>query len=324
MKKIYVIHENDAWVEPLRAAFTEFGLPFEEWFLDQGVLDFSSAPPDGVFYNRMSASSHTRGHRYAPEYTAAVLAWLEQHDRRVINNGRALQLEVSKIAQYAALAKYGIRTPRTSAAIGRRQIVDAARAFNGSFITKHNRAGKGLGVRLFHEHRALQDYVESDAFEDSVDGITLIQEYIRAPAPFINRVEFVGGKFLYAVRVDTTLGFELCPADACQVGDAFCPVGETAPATTALRFRIVPDFQHPVIESYRRFIADNGIGISGIEFITDAAGELYTYDVNTNTNYNSAAEAEASLYGMRAIARYLGDELKKLSQPAKPRLAVAG
>ena len=31
----------------------------------------------------------------------------------------------------------------------------------------------------------------------------------------------------------------------------------------------------------------------GIEFIVDAAGELYTYDVNTNTNYNSAAEAEA-------------------------------
>ena len=59
-------------------------------------------------------------------------------------------------------------------------------------------------------------------------------------------------------------------------------------------------------------IAANGIGIAGIEFITDAAGELYTYDVNTNTNYNSAAEAEAGIYGMRAVAAYLGDELKKL------------
>ena len=28
--KIYVIHENDAWVEPLRAAFAEQGLAFEE------------------------------------------------------------------------------------------------------------------------------------------------------------------------------------------------------------------------------------------------------------------------------------------------------
>lgn len=322
MKKIYVIHENDAWVEPLRAAFAELALPYTEWFLDQGVLDFSAAPPDGVFYNRMSASSHTRGHRYAPEYTAAVLAWLEQYGRPVVNNGRALQLELSKIAQYAALAKYGIRTPRTAAAIGRQQIVDAARGFSGSFITKHNRAGKGLGVKLFHDIAALEQYVHSDAFEDSVDGITLIQEYIRAPEPFITRVEFVGGDFLYAVRVDTTLGFELCPADVCEVGDAFCPVGETPPAA-APRFRIVKDFCHPIIERYQRFIADNGIGISGIEFISDAAGELYTYDVNTNTNYNSAAEAEAGLYGMRAIARYLGDELKRVAKTDKPKLALA-
>ena len=323
MKKIYVIHENDAWVDPLRAAFAELDLPYSEWFLNQGVLDFSSVPLDGVFYNRMSASSHTRGHRYAPEYTAAVLAWLEQHDRRVINNGRALQLELSKIAQYAALAKYGIRTPRTSAAIGRRQIVDAARGFGGSFITKHNRAGKGLGVRLFHDIGALEQYIESYAFEDSIDGITLVQEYIRAPEPFITRVEFVGGKFLYAVRVDTTLGFELCPADVCQVGDAFCPVGESAPAAVAPRFRIVQDFDDPIVERYQRFIADNGIGISGIEFITDEAGQLYTYDVNTNTNYNSAAEAEAGLYGMRAIARHLGDELKKRDRAEQPKLAVA-
>ncbi len=322
MKKIHVIHENDAWVDPLRAAFAELELPYTEWFLNQGVLDFSAVPPDGVFYNRMSASSHTRGHRYAPEYTAAVLAWLEQHDRRIVNNGRALQLELSKIAQYAALARYGIRTPRTTAAIGRRHIVEAARGFTGSFITKHNRAGKGLGVRLFHDAGALEQYVDSEVFEDSIDGITLVQQYIRAPEPFITRVEFVGGKFLYAVRVDTTLGFELCPADVCQVGDAFCPVGEAATAA-APRFHIVRDFNDPIIERYQRFIADNGIGISGIEFISDAAGELYTYDVNTNTNYNTAAEAEAGLYGMRAIARYLGDELNTLTRSDQPRLAVA-
>ena len=73
------------------------------------------------------------------------------------------------------------------------------------------------------------------------------------------------------------------------------------------RFRIVRDFDHPIIERYRRFLAANGIAVAGIEFITDRTGELYTYDVNTNTNYNpGAAEAEAGVYGMRAIAAYLG------------------
>ena len=99
----------------MRAAFSEIGAPFEEWFISEGLLDLSAAPPSGIFYNRMSASSHTRDHRYAAELTGGFLAWLESHGRKVVNNGRALQLEISKIAQYTALADFGIRTPRTIA-----------------------------------------------------------------------------------------------------------------------------------------------------------------------------------------------------------------
>jgi hypothetical protein len=241
----------------------------------------------------------------------------------VVNDTRALRLEVSKVAQYAALATYGIRTPRTIAAVGKPQIVEAARKMHGSFITKHNRAGKGLGVKLFHDVPALEAHVAGPSFEDSRDGITLIQEYIRAPEPYITRVEFVGGEFLYAVRVDTTLGFELCPADACEIGDLACPVGEQAanPVGSAPRFRIVKDFHLPVVDRYRQLIADHGIGVAGIEFIQDAQGSIYTYDINTNTNYNSAAESEAKVYGMRAVARYLGEELGKLEGGRKLRAA---
>ena len=311
MNKIYVIHENEAWVEPLRAAFQELSLPFEEWFLDQGVLDFSSEPPRGVFYNRMSASSHTRDHRYAAEYTSCVLPWLELHQRRVVNGSRALRLEINKIAQYAELGRFGIRTPRTLAAVGRDAIVSAAKQMEGSFITKHNRAGKGLGVRLFHSVDALESYVRSALFEDSVDGVTLIQQYIKAPEPFITRVEFVGGKFLYAVRVDTTLGFELCPADVCEVGDAMCPVGESPPAA-APRFEVIEGFDHPIVERYRKLLAANDAEVAGVEFITDERGEPYTYDINTNTNYNGAAEQRCGKSGMRAVAAFLGKELRRL------------
>src|SRR5260221_8206940 len=192
----------------------------------------------------MGRSAHSRAHRSAPELTGGVLAWLEAHGRRVVNDSRALRLEISKVAQYAALSTYGIRTPRTIAAVGKSNLIDAAQRMPGSFITKHNRAGKGLGVKLFNDVRALQAHLHSPDFEDSVDGITLIQEYISAPEPFITRVEFVGGELLYAVRVDTSLGFELCPADVCQVGDAFCPVGEQ-PKPVALRFRVIENFRHP-------------------------------------------------------------------------------
>ena len=319
MPRIYIIHENEEWMEPLKAQLQRLGLPFEEWYLNRGQLDLSMPPPHGVFYNRMSASSHTRKHRYAAEYTAAVLSWLEGHGRRLINSGRALQLEVSKVAQYAALNANGIRTPRTIAAVGRQEILSAAHRFNGPFITKHNRGGKGLGVRLFQNTDELRDYVDGADFEPPVDGITLVQQYIEAPQPFITRCEFVGGEFFYAVRADTSDGFLLCPADECQTQETFCPAAPTS------KFKIVEGFDHPIIQRYQRFLGDNGTHIAGIEFILDKDGELYTYDINTNTNYNATAEAAAGVSGMRRIAGYLGDQLADVSGCGlKQRQAVAG
>ncbi len=307
MPKIYVIHENKEWTEPLKRQLRTLGLPFEEWFLHRGQLDLSAPPPFGVFYNRMSASSHTRNHRYAVEHTAAVLAWLEGHGRRVINSSRALQLEISKVAQYAALNSYGIRTPRTVATVGQEEILTAAQSFEGPFITKHNRGGKGLGVRLFQNTDALQTYVDGTEFEPPIDGITLVQQYIAAPQPFITRCEFVGGQFLYAVRVDTSDGFLLCPADECQTRDVF---GLEVPTS---KFQIVKGFDHPLLDRYRRFLADNETQIAGIEFILDKNGEPYTYDINTNTNYNPTAESVAGVSGMRSIAEYLGDQLAEVA-----------
>ena len=38
---MYVIHENDAWVVPLRREFALLGCPYSEWFLDTGPLDLA-------------------------------------------------------------------------------------------------------------------------------------------------------------------------------------------------------------------------------------------------------------------------------------------
>jgi hypothetical protein len=309
MKKIYVIHENSEWTVHLTKRLDELGLPYEEWHLDKGTVDLTAAPPEGVFYSRMSASAHTRDHRYAPEFAGAVLDWLERHGRKVFNGTHALRLEVSKVAQYLALNAQGIRTPKTIVTIGKEQIIEAASSFAGQpFITKHNRAGKGLGVQLFHSVEGLQQYVYGPTFEEPVDGITLVQEYIQAPEPYITRCEFVGGQFHYAVQVDTSEGFELCPADACQIGDLFCPVGEELP--TKPKFQIVEGFNDPIIQKYEQLLAANRISVAGIEFIRNADGELFTYDINTNTNYNSDAEAAAGKYGMLEVAKFLESQLK--------------
>jgi len=313
--KIYIIHENDEWIEPLRKELHNINVSFEEWHLGKRNIDHLDKPPQGVFYNRMSASSHTRGHRYAPEYTAVVLNWLEKNKRRVVNNSRALSLEVSKSLQYKELESFGIRTPKTIYCNNKESIIKSANIFTKPFITKHNRAGKGLGVKLFNNKKELDSHVSSKDFEPSIDGITLLQEYIDANPKVITRVEFVNSKFLYAVEVDASEGFELCPAcpeDPIEVPETqffgdFCP-------TIGNKFRIVKNYKkNEIIKKYEKFIMANGIEIAGIEYIVDKNGIIYTYDVNTNTNYNSQAERKSNIKGMKSIAEFLKKELLSLS-----------
>ena len=313
--KIYILHENDEWVEPLRKELQTINAPFEEWHLGKRNVDHLDKPPHGIFYNRMSASSHTRGHRYAPEHTAVVLNWLEKNKRRVINNSRALSLEISKSLQYKELESFGIKTPRTIYCSNKESILKSANVFTKPFITKHNRGGKGLGVKLFNNKRELDSYVSSKNFEPSIDGITLLQEYIVASPKVIKRVEFVNSKFLYTIEVDASEGFELCPACPEDQGDIpqheiageFCP-------TSGNKFKIIKNYkENELTKKYEKFIAANGIEIAGIEYIADKKGAIYTYDVNTNTNYNSQAEKNSEIKGMRSIAAFLKEELLLLS-----------
>ena len=313
--KIYILHENDEWVEPLRKELQAINAPFEEWHLGKRNVDHLDKPPHGIFYNRMSASSHTRGHRYAPEHTAVVLNWLEKNKRRVINNSRALSLEISKSLQYKELESFGIKTPKTIYCSNKESILKSANVFTKPFITKHNRGGKGLGVKLFNNKKELDSYVSSRNFEPSIDGITLLQDYIDANPKVIKRVEFVNSKFLYTVEVDASEGFELCPAcpedqndvPKQQIAGEFCP-------TTGNKFKIMKNYkENELTEKYENFIAANGIEIAGIEYITDKKGEIYTYDVNTNTNYNSQAEKISEIKGMKSIAAFLKEELLLLS-----------
>lgn len=326
MPRIHVLHENPLWLPPFAEALDQRGLPWTEWDLSGGAFDLSSAPPPGVFYNRMSASSHTRGNRYAAEFTAAVLAWLKRHGRTVVNGPAALDLEISKARQYAALEAEGVPIPATHLVRAENDgLLAAARAAypTGPFILKPNRGGKGLGVRLFPDADALAAHLgQAPEDEAPVDGLWLLQDYVQAERPVITRAEFVGGRFLYAVQVDTSAGFELCPAEACAIpdngaaiGDLACPVGET-PAPTP-RFRILPDGVDAALRRrLETVLAAHDVQVAGVEFIRTVEGRELVYDLNTNTNYNPEAEAAAGLTGTDrsgpgAVAAYLGAVLNK-------------
>ncbi|MEE3744284.1 ATP-grasp domain-containing protein [Campylobacter porcelli] len=318
---IFIMHENPEWIPPFKEAFEKAGVKFGEILLTDGSIDLTKAPPKGVFWSRLSASSHTRNNLYSKEYGRAVLAWLEAYGRRIINGSSVLEFEVSKIKQYLALEKFGFRVPKTIAVFGKNDLINRAKDLQTPFITKHNQGGKGLGVRLFESLEEFDRYVNSDEFEQGADDITLLQEYIRSKEPFITRVEFIGGKFHYAVRVDTSGGaFELCPAEACeienraklpQIAGGACDVG------FANKFSLREDITHnfPLVQKLEEFLKLHKIEVAGVEFIESDKNEFVIYDINTNTNYNKAVEqskrAKNELGAADRIVEFLESEFKK-------------
>ena len=317
--RIHVLHENPAWLPPLAEAFDRGRLPWTEWFLHEATFDLAAPPPEGVFYNRMSASSHTRDHRFSAELTAAVLAWLTRWGRAVINGPRALDLEISKVRQYAALERHGIADPHTVLTAGRDQIMPAARRHFAAepIILKPNRGGKGLGVQLFASVDALAAYVDSPAYEPPVDGLQLAAGIRPLPT---------AGDHPRRVR---RRPLPLC----CRGG--YHPRLRTLPGRRLrCRRRSLPCWRSPLRASASFRASNRRCAIrSSVSSLPPAltsqvwssskrrAGRRLVYDVNTNTNYNPEAEAEAGIAGTSrsgpgAIAAFLGAQLADLRKAA--------
>jgi glutathione synthase/RimK-type ligase-like ATP-grasp enzyme len=300
---VHLLYENPDWLPPVIAGLEAEGFRAIPYAVGDGALDPAAPPPDGLWWNRMSPSAHTRGHGNAVATMRETLAWLDAWGRRVINGTRSFGFEVSKLQQDLVLRRHGIHTPRTVLAVGREAVARAGRTFATPFLVKHNQGGKGLGIALFNNADELDAHLDAGGFDPDPNGQVVVQQYVRPAEPFITRVELVGGKFLFAMRSSTVGGFELCPSDFCQ---AEKKQPDVCPADGGATFSPSPlTADDPLVKRFEALCQAEGLDLAGIEFLEDADGQRYTYDINANTNYNAALGRALGVDGMREVARWI-------------------
>ena len=316
--KAYIIHENEEWLIPLHKALEKFDVQYEEWLLDDMTINIDQSPPNGIFFSRMSASNYTRNHLHSNQSSNIILTWLENHNRRVINGTNVLKIEFSKVLQQLLLKQSGFKTPKTIVAVGINKIKEAASNLNVyPMIIKPNQGGKGFGVKLINTINELDEMLEDNLINSSKDDTWLLQEKISTNEEFITRMEFIGGNFIYSLKVFSKNSFELCPADACEVDlDQFCPVDEINDINNSQpSFFIDDDPDKNLAKQLTIFLKKHQIEVAGVEFIRNKDGVPIFYDINTNTNYNLNAEKQSKVNknGMEEIALFLKSELDKIS-----------
>ncbi len=288
-KPIAIYYEHQEWFRPLFMEFERRGTAYVRVDARCHQYDPGAGASDhALLFNRMSASAYLRGHGHTIFYTRNYLAHLERTRTRVINGSAAFAIETSKALQLSLLATLGLAYPRTRVINCPQAALPAARELNFPIVVKPNIGGRGAGIVRYDSLAALTAAVAAERLELGIDNTALVQEFVPARNGHITRVETLGGKYLYALKVFTSgESFNLCPAEICQT-EGVATATEVCLTDAPKAGLKVEAYTPPaeVIAAVEQIAAAARMDVGGVEYLIDERdGRLLYYDINALSNF---------------------------------------
>lgn len=342
MQPIGILYEHPEWFKPLFAELDRRGLAYAPILAHEHRFDPTAlTAPYSLVVNRVSPSSYLRDHTQAIFHAYQYLAHLDEIGVPLVNGPAAYGLELSKSRQLTLLASLGLPYPRSRVVNAISQIEPAAAELEYPIIVKPNIGGSGALMQRFQTPHELRAALASGAL-DGVLGLehtALVQEYHPQVGGSIVRVEALDNRFLYAIRIhnDPNQGFNLCPADICQVdeGSPESVLGVASLATPSVenKFELCPvetpakkplkieraDPPAWIIEGVLRVFRTAGIDIGGVEYLeSERDGRFYLYDINALSNFVTDAP---TLVGFDPFVTFV-DYLERRAGGVRRRLAA--
>jgi glutathione synthase/RimK-type ligase-like ATP-grasp enzyme len=315
MSALAFLYEHPQWFAPIFAELERRRFPFERIFIPEHFYEVG--PEQAAFkvlFNRMSPSANSRQHGSGIFHTLAYLDHLQLQGVRVINGAKAFRYEISKAAQASLLKSLGLSFLPSRVIHAAHQAVAAAEGLRYPIIVKANTGGSGKGITRFDTKAELAAAVAAGGLDLGYDNVALVQEFIPARGGFITRVETLGFKYLYAIKVHLSgATFDLCPADICQTatGQALNNACAVEASKTGLK---VEGFTAPVkvVQDIERIVRAAGIDVGGIEYIVDDRdGNIYYYDINALSNFVADAHRVIGFNPVENLADFLQEEVRR-------------
>ncbi|TDO20761.1 ATP-grasp domain-containing protein [Pedobacter duraquae] len=318
MSAIAISYEQPDWFKPLFAELQKRNIPFETTNPTKHFFAIEGAKPAfDLFFNRMSPSAYLRDGIQGTFYTLNYLKFLEAHGVRVINGYKAFTYETSKALQLLLLEKLGISYPKSRVVNHSSQIENAADGLRFPIVIKANIGGSGAGIEKFDSIEEVKLAVQENRVDFGIDHTALVQEFIPARGGYITRVETLGGKYLYGIRVYTNgESFNLCPADICQTTTGQDLVRNAcaldAPKNGLKVEAFTPSAE--IIANIERIVQESGIDVGGIEYIIDDRdGEVLYYDVNALSNFVADAVNVIGFNPHERLVDFLEEQLETVN-----------
>jgi biotin carboxylase len=332
-RPIAIYYEHPEWFRPLFAELDRRGVPYVKIDASRHSYDPSNtseaADTYALVFNRMSASAYLRGHANALFYTRGYLAHLERAGARVVNGSEAFAVETSKALQLSLLESLGLPYPRTRVINSADEAPRAARELGFPLMFKPNVGGRGAGVVRYDTPESLEREVREGRVDLGVDSTALVQEFIPARGGHITRVETLGGKYLYAIKVYTSgESFNLCPAEICRTEDAPpVAVGEVCLADAPKAGLKIEAYTPPpeVISAVESIAEAARLDLGGVEYITDERdGRVLYYDINALSNFVADAPRVVGFDPHERLVDFLLEEAERCATDTGSRFSAAG
>jgi glutathione synthase/RimK-type ligase-like ATP-grasp enzyme len=295
---IGIVFEHPTWLAPLFEALEARRLPFKPIDVSRFAYDMQPDTVLPLYVNRLSASSYQRGNQRAIALALSYFTYLVARGARVLNSHNA-HLEMNKADQLLAFQQHGLLAPRTWVFNDPEQLRFLPDDFPFPLLIKPAQGGAGSLIQRFDTRQELADGRASLPLPP--DALMLAQAYIQPAQGFINRVEMLDGRPLYALKVYPAESFNLCPADACDLEHE---------AASSARFVLNDALDPAVVEPIRTLFRALQLDFGSIEFLEAADGRRYFYDLNLNSNYRTQLPGVERFDPWGTLADYLGAQLE--------------
>lgn len=311
MKRLGILFEHPEWQKPLFAALEHRGVPFVAIDLKSLAFDAERPPDAALYFNQASPSAYLRGNARAVPAALALMRALEARGRRVLNGSRVFAIELSKSTQAAMLGAIGIPTPRT-VTFNDPKALRQEPTLRFPALLKPDQGGSGARIHRLDSLAELYALLERDPSLWEPDNLLNLQELIPSdPSRGIVRVELLGGRLLYAMRVVSHGRYNLCPSPVCNPDDDADPTCAVPAKTTAapVEFYPYPELPAAALEQALRIASAIGMDVGGIEYLENAEGQRFFYDINANSNLRPSIAQTYGFDPFDRVAEFLADQL---------------
>jgi glutathione synthase/RimK-type ligase-like ATP-grasp enzyme len=275
MTDLAILYEHPQWFEPLWAALDRRGVSYRKILLTDHSFDpLRSDPPAPVILSRVAMSGFLRESEHGIFYAQSLLAHWAARGATVLNGADVLAVDTSKARQLSLIVGLGYQVPETRVVHRRADLLAAADTMAYPLLVKANLGGSGAGIVRYSSREELAQSIADRTVPESVDNILLVQDYVPPRGGSIIRLETLGGRFLYAIEVESGGdNFDLCPADACAISRGPIRMAAVNPPAE-------------IIEAAEKIARSAGLDVGGVEVvIDDRDGVPRFYDINALSNF---------------------------------------